>query len=375
LEKHLHIIDFTVPYPADYGGVIDLFCKLPALQKEGVKIHLHCFDYGRGQQKELEKYCVEVNYYQRRKFAFSSLPFIVATRKNEQLLQKLLQDNYPILMEGIHCTYLLNDERFASRKKIVRLHNIEHEYYHHLYESATSLFKKIFFLRESKLLKKYEQAIVSKAQLFLSVTQKDADTYKAKFKCTNIQHLPLFLPNDWKVNSKEGKGNYCLYQGDLSVPANEKAALWLIKEVFAGLEIPLIIAGKNPSSKLQSTVEKQQIISLVANPSSNEMDSLIANAQMNILPSFSSSGIKLKLLNALFHGRHCLVNNDTISGSGLDGLCYIANEPIGMKGLIKELYHQQFSSDEIEKRKVVLESRFNNETNARQMLKAIWPPQ
>jgi hypothetical protein len=179
LEKHLHIIDFTVPYPADYGGVIDLFCKLPALQKEGVKIHLHCFDYGRGQQKELEKYCVEVNYYQRRKFAFSSLPFIVATRKNEQLLQKLLQDNYPILMEGIHCTYLLNDERFASRKKIVRLHNVEHEYYHHLYESATSLFKKIFFLRESKLLKKYEQAIVIKAQLFLSVTQKDADTYKA----------------------------------------------------------------------------------------------------------------------------------------------------------------------------------------------------
>jgi glycosyltransferase involved in cell wall biosynthesis len=187
--------------------------------------------------------------------------------------------------------------------------------------------------------------------------------------------LPLFLPNDWQVNSKEGKGNFCLYQGDLSVPANEKAALWLIKEVFAGLEIPLIIAGKNPSSKLQSTVEKQQIISLVANPSSNEMDSLIANAQMNILPSFSSSGIKLKLLNALFHGRHCLVNNDTISGSGLDGLCHIANEPIGLKSLIKELYHQQFSSNEIEKRKVVLESMFNNETNAKQMLKAIWPPQ
>jgi hypothetical protein len=375
LERHLHIIDFTVPYPADYGGVIDLFWKLPALQKEGVRTHLHCFDYGRGQQKQLEKYCVEVNYYQRKKIAFSSLPFIVATRKNEGLLQRLLQDDHPILMEGIHSTYLLNDERFASRKKIVRLHNVEHEYYHHLYESATSFFTKLFFLRESRLLKKYEQSIASKAELFLSVTQKDADTYRTTLGCKNIQHLPLFLPDNWQVNGKEGNGNFCLYQGDLSVPANEKAALWLIEEVFAELEIPLTIAGKNPSSKLQSTVGKPQNISLVANPSTNEMDGLIANAQMNILPSFSSSGIKLKLLNALFHGRHCIVNNDTISGSGLDGLCHIANETIDMKVLIKELYHQSFSPNEIEKRNLLLESMFNNEFNARQMVKAIWPLQ
>ena len=65
LEKHLHIISLDVPYPANYGGVFDLFCKLPVLQAAGVKIHLHCFDNGRGQQPELNKYCEEVFYYQR----------------------------------------------------------------------------------------------------------------------------------------------------------------------------------------------------------------------------------------------------------------------------------------------------------------------
>ena len=49
-EKHLHIVCLDVPYPVDYGGVFDLFYKIKALSEAGVKIHLHCFEYGRGQQ-------------------------------------------------------------------------------------------------------------------------------------------------------------------------------------------------------------------------------------------------------------------------------------------------------------------------------------
>ena len=95
MDKHLHIINFTVPYPADYGGVIDLFWKLPALQAQGVKIHLHCFDYGRGKQTELNKYCTSVNYYERSsglKGFNLNLPYIVSSRKNETLFNNLLKE-------------------------------------------------------------------------------------------------------------------------------------------------------------------------------------------------------------------------------------------------------------------------------------------
>ena len=43
--KHLHVISFDVPVPANYGGVIDVYYKLKALHLQGVKIHLHCFEY------------------------------------------------------------------------------------------------------------------------------------------------------------------------------------------------------------------------------------------------------------------------------------------------------------------------------------------
>ncbi len=66
-DHHLHIVCLDVPYPADYGGVFDLFYKIPALQQQGIQIHLHCFEYGRGKQDEFNKYCTAVVYYERKR--------------------------------------------------------------------------------------------------------------------------------------------------------------------------------------------------------------------------------------------------------------------------------------------------------------------
>ena len=375
LEKHLHIITLNVPYPVDYGGVFDLFYKLPALQQQGVQIHLHCFDYGRGQQDELNKYCASVQYYERlsgHKAVSTTIPYIVASRKNEQLFQDLLKDDYPIFMEGVHCTYLLNDERFKNRRKFVRVHNVEYQYYHDLFKSAPSPLKKIYYGRESKLLKQYEHSIASKATAFWGVTHKDVDTYRTEFDCKTIDYLSLYLPPTWQVNCPIGKGHYCLYQADLSVEVNEKAALWLLKKVFSIIEVPFVIAGKNPSKKLEELAHQHLHTCIVANPGEKEMQDMIAKAHINILPSYHNSGIKLKLLNALYNGRHCLVNDATVIGSGLEDLCTVANTEDEIIKNILQLEHQVFSQAHVDKRKKVLLNMFNNEANAKQQVKWIW---
>lgn len=375
MEKHLHIIDFTVPYPADYGGVIDLFWKLPALQKAGVQIHLHCFNYGRGEQKELNKYCVSVQYYQRNtgvKGFSTSIPYIVSSRKNELLFNNLLQDDYPIFMEGVHSTYLLNDKRFKQRKKFVRIHNVEYDYYNHLAQTASSFVKKMYYLRESKLLKNYEFSMAKKATAFWGVTKKDVDVYRNELGCNNIDFLPLYLPNNWDIQIKEGIGGYCLYQADLSVDANERAAIWLLKEVFSTMELPLVIAGKNPSEKLEQLAHSFNHTCIVANPNEQEMQDMIAKAHINILPSYSNTGIKLKLLNALFNGRHCVVNDATVEGTGLEKLCHIANNATSMQHTIEQLFSQSFSNCEIGMRKELLNKIFNNDNNAAQQVEWIW---
>ncbi|WP_235918510.1 glycosyltransferase [Sediminibacterium soli] len=343
------------------------------MQKQGVQIHLHCFDYGRGKQANLEKYCASVHYYERftgHTSITNKLPYIVSSRRNESLLARLLQDDHPILMEGIHCTYLLNDPRFIGRKCFVRLHNVEYQYYRELSRNASLSFRKLYYGIESWLLRRYEKKIANKA-VFFSVTTADAIKYSTSLHCGDISTIPVFLP-DWKLVSKEGPGNYCLYQGDLGVDTNEKAAIWLLQKVFSKIELPLVIAGKNPSVKLETLVKENPRAVLIGNPSQEQMQTLIADAQIHLLPSYTTTGIKLKLLNALFNGRHCVVTPETVEGTELESTCHIAASANNFAEIIELLYHQRFMENDILVRKELLQNRFDNCRNAELIVKKIW---
>jgi hypothetical protein len=372
LSKSLHIVSLNVPYPVDYGGVFDLFYKLPALQQQGIKIHLHCFEYGRGKQDELNKYCESISYYPRKKglpaLSIRS-PYIVSSRSSKVLVNRLLEDDFPILMEGVHCTSILLDKRFESRGYFVRLHNVEFVYYRHLAAFTTSFFKKIYYNVESRLLSEYERRIANRAT-FLTVSKKDEETYKS-IGCTKSVFIPLFLP-DWKVSNIEGKGSFCLYHGDLSVAENEKAALWLLKDVFNAVNIPFVIAGKKPSKKLQKLAHTHSNVCLIANPDEAEMQDLIAKAHINIIPSYNSTGVKLKLINALYNGRYCLVNETTILASGLEEACVVASNANSFKLAIEHLYSKPFYLEELQFREQLLSKTFNNTQNARQLISLIW---
>ncbi len=373
MDKHLHIITLDIPWPANYGGVIDLFYKIVALHRLGIKIHLHCFTGGRQPQDELDQYCESVQYYQRKKFpqGFSAtLPYIVASRKSEELLQNLQEDDYPILMDGIHCTHLLQSGRLNGRKVFVRLHNVEFSYYKKLASHESNLLKKCYFLAESFLLKKYEKQVATKAT-FWPVSVKDTELYKDLFGAKNIDVLPAFVP--WtNVILPQGKGCFCLYHGNLAVNENEKAAAWLLSEVFNDIKIPLVIAGHNPSDELEKLAHVHKNTCLVANPSDKELQDLIKKAQVHVLPSFNDTGVKLKLLNALYNGRHCLVNLPAAEGVSLDGLCEIASTANDFKEAATALYEKPFTEEDAMHRQAVLGASYNNEANARKLIQWIY---
>ena len=362
-----------MPYPVDYGGVFDLFYKIKSLHEAGVHIRLHCFEYGRGRQSELNKYCETVTYYKRMKFNSSSflrVPYIVGSRANPLLLKNILTDDFPVLLEGIHCTYFLYTNQLKNKNVLVRLHNAEFEYYKELGSATTNVFKKMYYKSESFLLKKYEAAIANKA-LLVAVSEKDKEIYQKKFQAKNIDYIPVFLPYK-NVLSKDGKGNFCLYHGNLAVAENEKAALWLISKVFNSIDIPLIIAGKKPSKHLRNAIKGNTKFRLIANPSGDEMNELIKKAHIHVLPSFNRTGIKLKLINALFNGRFVITNYVSVEGTNLATLCSIAEDVNDFKKAIKQLFNYPFSKDDIAKRKSILESTYSNDNNAQKLIKLIW---
>ena len=363
-EQHLHIITHDVPYPADFGGVIDLFYKIILLHKLGVKIHLHCFVSKRSKQEVLNKYCESVNYYKRKKLSGFSLtiPFIVKSRIDKNLLNNLQKDNYPILFEGIHTTYHLHQNLFAWRKVFLRLHNVEHKYYEQLAKIESNFIKKLYYKHEAALLKKYEKSIANKA-IIISVSIEDTQFYKKEFHSRSIIFLPVFLPHE-RVQIFLARGSYCLYHGNLSINENEQAAIWLIEQVYNDLQIPLIIAGRNPSKKLKKIAQQNRFVSIVSNPTEVNMQLLIQHAQLNVLPSLNKTGVKLKLLNALYNGRHCILNNAGTEGSGLDELCTIVETENFFKDEIEKLFKQEFTTKEMQYRSTALKKLYNNEQSA-----------
>lgn len=370
--KRLHIVSFDIPVPVNYGGAIDVFYKIQALHKLGIRIHLHCFQYGRDKAPLLEQYCEKVSYYPRIRrpwLHLSSVPYIVSSRRSRGLLRTLLSDNDPVLFEGLHTTSWLSSAELAGRRKVVRTHNIEHQYYHGLAASETNRLKRTYFMMEAGKLQRWEP-VLSNADSIAAISLND----RSHFLKTNprVENISAFHP-DARVSSLPGRGGYALYHGSLSVSENDHAARWLVSEVFSHLDIPLVIAGNKASHSLRELLEGFPNISIRENLSSDEIYSLVSNAHINVLPTFQATGIKLKLLAALFRGRHCIVNEAMVAETGLESLCHISRDAQGMRLALQDAWGKEFSSSEADKRRTLLEEgMFSNERNARKLAEIIF---
>jgi len=371
VEKHLHIVSYAIPYPPDYGGIIDVFYRIKSLHALGVKIHLHCFDYFGKKDKAFEDLCYKVYYYTRKSgisSQLSLLPYIVISRKNDELLKNLSGFDAPILFDGLHSTYYLNAPELKNRKKVVRAHNIEHSYYKILGGIEKNLIKKLFFYIESLKLRKYEKKLKS-ADKIACVSLKEHEYFTAKYGNS------VFIPSSHhflESESLEGKGDYVIFHGNLMVNENEEVALWIVRFIAPLIHFPIYIAGKNPSDNLRKACSFYNNVTLFENPDDAKMLELIKNAHVHLLPVFNGCGLRLKLLYALYAGRFCVVNKPMTEGTTLAALCEVANTPEEIASSIKKLFEISFTYEIKIERIANLAKDYNNIENAKKLIGVLY---
>lgn len=357
MTKALHIICFDIPFPPTYGGAIDVFYRIQALAQTGVEITLHCTYKGElSHHPELESLCRKVYYYPRKlrlSQLFSRLPWAVNSREDKELINHLLADDAPILFEGLVDCYFLNHPALANRKRFFRECNVEHDYYRALGNATSCLWKKIYFHIEANRLKRFESVLQS-ANGILALAHQDEQHFRQSFPNVPTYYLPCFHENK-QVQSDLGNGDFILYHGNLSVAENDCAALYIAEKVAPLIpDIPITIAGKGASQHLQQVCSKQKNICLVNNPSQERMHQLIATAHIHLMLTFQGTGIKLKLINALYQGRFIVANDSMLVGTPLASACVIGNTPQEIAHQCQELMAVPFTIEEIEKRKKIL---------------------
>ena len=348
-----------------------MFYKLKYLSEQGHRIHLHTFGYNHRNTPEninaLKPFCKSIEIYPRKSAFcafFSRYPYIIISRYNKTLLRNLRKDSAPILFEGLHTTYYLKFKDIQQRSTIVRSHNIEHSYYRHLGYSTKNPIKKLYFFSESIKLFFFKH-ILSKAGAVAAITQND------KEEITSINPNTFYLPPffSFQADTSIEDEPYILYHGNLSVPENEKAVLWLINNVFSKTTtIRIVIAGMLPHKRLYEATKKYKHIEIVDSPSNKKMEDLIRRARINLLYSFQNTGIKLKLLHVLFSGKHCIVNTKIVQNTNLSELCIVADKPSEISYAIKSLFPIPFLPERKQERLKTLYQTFDFEKETKKLI-------
>lgn len=341
------------------------------MHQKGIGIILHCFDYGRGIQSKLNDFCEEVHYYPRRMnklFLLSKAPFIVKSRENNALVDRLLADEYPILYEGLHSCASINHPLLGERGKFIRAHNVEHHYYEGLSKAENRFLKSKYLKQEARKLEKFEE-VMKEASAIISISPLEENYFKKFYK--NI-HLVFPFHGNHDVHFNSRRAPYSLYHGNLAVPENEKAARFLVNEVFSNTSSELKILGSDPSPQLMREISKLDNVELDSTLDSDQIIEHIKEAQVNVLPTFQSTGVKLKLLNALFNGGHCLVNTPMIDKTGLENTCRVIDDPVQMSVVIEELMKISFDKADVRMRKQHLMENLSDEMNAERLIEIIF---
>ncbi|MCX6184715.1 MAG: hypothetical protein NTX74_06685 [Flavobacterium sp.] len=344
-NQPLHIVCFQNPYPPVYGGVIDVYYKVKALHTLGINVHFHCFiDEKKPDLTALHSICEAVYVYPRKfKFfkLFSRYPFSVVTRYSKQLYKNLEAIDAPILCEGLQSSFVLQQHAFPNRKKMLRLHNIESNYYSGLAQSETRFFKKILFQREAKKYDDY-QAVLAKFDRVFTLSHFEQAYVQEQFG--NGEYVPVFHGNS-RFSKLTDFGDFAFYHGDLRMSDNRKAVAFLV-DVFA--QIPnyhLVIASSKAAGYVNKLIKGIPSITYV-----------------------QQSGTKLKTINSLFKSRHCVVNEYMVDDPEILALCTVASTPEEFKSAIEELRFVDFTPEIQEQRQQVAETLLSDVKNAQKII-------
>ncbi len=376
MSKEIQIVAFDIPYPPDYGGVIDVYYKIKFLKENGVDVILHAFDYkGKQDWGDLPQLCKKIYTYKRKKglrYFFHYLPYTVITRLSKELNHNLLSHGTPVIFEVLHTTGALFDPEVRKLKTFYRHSNIEHRYYLGLANDEKNIFKKLYYYAEALKLYFYEKIILHTKGIF-AVNENDADYFRKKY-AVPVYYIPSFHPFK-NVKIKEGRGEYVLFHGNLTVNENIRVAEWILKHLAAELpEIPFVFAGKEPSPGFIQKCMKYANVTVESNPTDAEMENLISDAHIHLVFSFNPEGLKLKMLYSLYLGRFVIISKGLLPDLSIENIAGVYEEEVSNIGAILEkvklLMNENFTTDMM-KNRIKLAEKWSNESNGLRMLHEI----
>lgn len=298
---------------------------------------------------------------------------------SEKLKTLLKENNYDIiLLETLYLTpYVPLIRKHSNARIVMRSHNLEYEIWERMLNNMEFSLKKLYIQYLVRKLKRYELKNLNVYDYLITVSKRDlANFVKLGFNNQgyvvpigiDIKNYPLTpFPQTGKTRIS--------FIGSLDWMPNMEGLSWFIEKVWLPFrqkleDVELHIAGRNTPEKLYRMNGENLFIH-------GEVDDAIEflrSCQLTIVPLFSGSGMRVKILESMALGR--VVVSTTL---GLEGIAAQHGQHVLLADTATEFINQILfcinHPEEMQKisakARKLIRDKYDNTANARHFVESI----
>ncbi len=254
---------------------------------------------------------------------FSSFPYQAFRFYKESAalqLKKILSSesfDFIVFDNLFSAVYLDCITKYSDSVLLLRSHNVESNVYRKIREKQPFYPLRKWLMHENDKLEKWEKNIISKVDGILGISNADVNQFKQWKSTLKSCVIPISfkIPENFKVSTKHADAFKLFHIGAMDWQPNVEGIQWFISEVFPVLrkQIPDIefhFAGKS----MPSFFMNQQIPGIYCYGEVEDANEFMSNYDALVVPLFSGSGIRIKILEAMSMGIPVISSDIGISG-------------------------------------------------------------
>ena len=266
---------------------------------EGVRA-IPCYDHRNKIQKGLSVYCG------------------ILHRAPKFVTKQLERNNYDLVVldHSLTANGVIDNVKKHGCKIVTIHHNNESQY---IRDNKPGLLYRWPFVYYSE---KAERDALLMSDLNITLTEKDARGFHDLYSNRDIHchNMGTFQYQDLPKNIQDNDIANCkifAMTGSMNFQQSQRPVLEFIEKFYPVLlrKIPkarLIIAGRNPSIKIQEACKRYKQITLIPNP--DDISAVISKADIYVCPINTGSGVKLRVMDGLKLGIPILGHSVSLNG-------------------------------------------------------------
>lgn len=240
---------------------------------------------------------------------------------DQELVKLLNRKEFDIIqLETLYMTpYIDTIKKHSDAQIVMRAHNVEHEIWDRISSNTSFKPKKWYLTHLSKKLRNYEINHLNHYDYLVALTDRDLKRFKNLGYKNGASASPIGIEikNYPFVGTKMGKVLSLCFIGSLDWMPNLEGLNWFLNEVWPLIlekypDVTFHVAGRNTPNTLKSLKMTNVVIH---GEVPNATDFINRHTAM-IVPLFSGSGMRVKILEGMALGKIVLTTN--LGKEGID---------------------------------------------------------